>query len=88
MIVSRAFEIPLARVVEKPDWATREPYDIRAVMPEGATEKDLLAMQQTLLADRFGLRTHVEQRPYPVFELIVGPSGPRFPGVEAVDELQ
>lgn len=86
-MISRAFEIPLARVVG-PDWAMREPFDIRAVMPEGATEQDAQEMLKTLLADRFGLRTHVEQRPYPVYELIVGPSGPRFPEVEAVDELQ
>jgi uncharacterized protein (TIGR03435 family) len=87
-IISRAFDIPPVRVVEVPDWAMREPFDIRAVMPEGATEQDTREMLKTLLIDRFGLKTHVEQRPYPVFELIVGPSGPRFPEVEVVDDLQ
>jgi uncharacterized protein (TIGR03435 family) len=57
-------------------------------MPEGATEQDTREMLKTLLADRFGLKTHVEQRPYAVFELIVGPSGARFPEVEVVDELE
>lgn len=88
VMISRAFEIPVDRVVEMPDWATRERFDIQAVMPEGATEQDSLEMLKTLLADRFGLRTHVAQRPYPVFELIVGSSGPRFAEVEAVDELK
>ena len=88
VIVSRAFDIPLARVVDLPDWAMREPYDVQAVMPEGASEKDAREMLKTLLADRFELKTHIEQRPYPVFELVVGPSGPRFSEVEAVDELQ
>ena len=86
-MIGRAFEIPLDRVVEMPDWAMRERFDIQAVMPEGATEQDAREMLKTLLADRFGLRTHIEQRPYPVYELIVGPSGPRFPEVEAIDEL-
>jgi uncharacterized protein (TIGR03435 family) len=87
-MISRAFDIPPARVVEVPDWAMREPFDIRAVMPEGATEQDARDMLKALLAERFELKTHIEQRPYPVFELIVGPSGPRFSEVEAVDELQ
>ena len=88
VMIGRAFDIPLARVVEVPDWATREQFDIRAVMPEGASEQDARDMLKTLLADRFELKAHIEQRPFPVFELIVGPSGPRFSEVEAVDELQ
>jgi uncharacterized protein (TIGR03435 family) len=75
-------------VVGTPDWANKERFEIRAVMPEGATEQDSREMLKTLLADRFGLRTHIEQRPYRVYELIVAPSGPRFPEVEAVDELK
>ena len=35
-------------------------------MPEGATEQDVPEMLKTLLADRFGLRTHIEQRPYSI----------------------
>ena len=88
MMISRAFEIPLARVVEMPDWAMRESFDIRAVMPEGATDQDARDMLKKLLADRFGLRTHIELRPYSVYELVVGPSGPKFPEVQAVDELK
>jgi uncharacterized protein (TIGR03435 family) len=90
-MITRAFQLPPGqgdRVVGTPDWATREMFEIRAVMHEGATEQDEREMLKTLLADRFGLRTHIEQRPYPVYELIVGPSGPRFPEVEAVDELK
>ena len=90
-MISRAFQLPQGqgdRVVGTPDWATRERFDVRAVMPEGGTEQDIPEMLKTLLADRFGLRTHIERRPYPVFELIVGPSGPKFPEVAAVDERQ
>ena len=90
-MISRAFQLPPGqgdRVAGTPDWATRERFDIRAVMPEGATEQDVPETLKTLLAERFGLRAHIEQRPYPVFELIVGPAGPKFSEVEAVDERQ
>jgi len=90
-MIIRAFQLPPGqgdRVAGMPDWATRERFDIRAVMPEGATEQDVPEMLKTLLAERFGLRAHIEQRPYPVFELIVGPAGPKFSEVEAVDERQ
>jgi uncharacterized protein (TIGR03435 family) len=90
-MISRAFQLPPGqgdRVAGTPDWATRERFDIRAVMPDGATEQDVPEMLKTLLAERFGLRAHIEQRPYPVFELIVGPAGPKFSEVEAVDERQ
>lgn len=91
VMIARLFEIPqgqMDRVVGMPDWAVKERFEIRAVMPEGSTEQDAREMLKTLLVDRFGLRTHIEQRPYRVYELIVAPSGPRFPEVEAVDELK
>ena len=43
---------------------------------------------RTLLADRFALKTHIERRPFAVYELSVDPSGPKFPEVDAVDELE
>lgn len=88
VMIGRAFDIPVARVVDLPAWAMREPFDIRAVMPEGATEREVPGMLKALLAERFELKAHIEPRPFPVFELIVGPSGPRFSEVEPVDELQ
>lgn len=57
-------------------------------MPAGGTEQDAVEMLKTLLAERFALEMHVEQRPFPVYQLTVGPSGPRFSQVEAMDELQ
>jgi uncharacterized protein (TIGR03435 family) len=91
VMIARLFEIPqgqMDRVVGMPDWAIKERFEIRAVMPEGSTEQDSREMLKTLLADRFALKTHIEQRPYRVYELIVGPSGPRLPEVEAIDELK
>lgn len=91
VMIARLFEIPqgqMDRVVGIPDWAVKERFEIRAVMPEGSTEQDSREMLKTLLAERFGLRTHIEQRPYRVYELVVAPSGPGFPEVDVVDELK
>ena len=91
IIIGRAFELPQGqgdRLVGVPDWARRERFEIRALMPEGTTEQDTREMLKTLLVDRFGLKARIEQRAYPVYELVVGPSGPKFSEVEAVDELK
>jgi uncharacterized protein (TIGR03435 family) len=68
--------------VTGPDWLTTERFDITAKLPEGATRKDVNAMLQTLLAERFGLVVHREQKDRPVFALVVGKDGPKMkPGV-------
>src|SRR5688572_2145028 len=58
-------------IVGGPRWAheTRFTIDARAASP--APPADLQAMARHLLADRFRLRTHVEQRPVDVYALVV-----------------
>jgi uncharacterized protein (TIGR03435 family) len=53
-------------------------YDIQATLPDGATEKDVPQMLQTLLAERFKLVIHRETRDLPVYALIVGKDGPKL----------
>jgi len=74
-------------IVGAPDWAVRETFEIRAVMPASATERDVPEMLKTLLAERFRFSAHIEQRPLAVYELIVLPSGPKFKEVAAVNDL-
>jgi uncharacterized protein (TIGR03435 family) len=90
ILIARAFEIPmeqLDRLVGVPDWAIRDLFEIRAVIPDGASERDVPGMLKALLADRFGLKARIEPRPYGVYELIASPSGPTFPEVGAIDDL-
>lgn len=70
-----------------PDWVRRDSFDIRAVMPMGATSRDIPEMLQSLLETRFKLTMHVEQRPLEVYELLVLPSGITFREVPPVDDL-
>jgi uncharacterized protein (TIGR03435 family) len=53
-------------------------FDIDATVPPGSTKEQLLAMLRNLLANRFGLKVHREQREMQVYDLVVGKDGPRL----------
>jgi uncharacterized protein (TIGR03435 family) len=56
-----------------PDWLASTRFDIAATMPEHAPADSLPAMMRTLLEERFKLRSHREQREFPVYGLEVLP---------------
>ncbi|HXE08133.1 MAG TPA: TIGR03435 family protein [Acidobacteriaceae bacterium] len=61
-----------------PEWLTTEHYDIVARLPEGSTKNDAPAMLKALLADRFKLTAHMEDRDLAVYALVVGKDGPKL----------
>lgn len=72
-----------------PDWLTTEHYDIVARLPEGSSKNDEPEMLKTLLADRFKLKAHMEDRDLAVYALVVGKDGPKLkdsPEQPAIDE--
>ncbi len=87
-LIARAHRIgELGRVVA-PDWTRRERFDIRAVLPEWAMERDVPEMLRALLVTRFNLQIHIERRDFPVYELVVDSSGPKFREVAPADDLR
>jgi uncharacterized protein (TIGR03435 family) len=68
--------------VSGPDWMNRERYDIHAKLPAGATPNQVPAMLQTLLADRFRLTFHREDKELAVYALIVGKNGLKIKAAE------
>jgi uncharacterized protein (TIGR03435 family) len=54
-------------------------YDVRARTAEPVTEKTLRLMLQDLLATRFNLKLHHQQKQTSVYELIVAKGGPKLP---------
>ena len=70
-----------------PDWARDVRVDIQANYPKGSREF-IPEMLQTLLADRFGLRTSMKSRPTDVYELVTGGGGIRMSEVQAANELE
>lgn len=53
-------------------------FNIQATLPEGATEKQVPQMLQTLLAERFGLMVHRETKDQSIYALVVAKGGPKL----------
>jgi uncharacterized protein (TIGR03435 family) len=74
--------LPAFKIVGGPQWITSERYDVNAVAEGGPTPQEQHAMLRRLLADRFGLRAHVEQRDLTIYELVLdrreGKLGPQL----------
>jgi uncharacterized protein (TIGR03435 family) len=58
-------------LVGGPSWIDTEQFSIEARAPAGTSAERMRVMAQTLLADRFRLRTHTEQRRTPAYALVV-----------------
>ena len=63
-----------------PDWIKSKEfrYDVTGKGIPGATDDQLLAMLQSLLAERFQMTLHREQREFQHYELVVGKNGPKM----------
>jgi uncharacterized protein (TIGR03435 family) len=72
-----AYEIPPFQI-QGPDWLKDVGFDIVAKSSGPADEDHLRLMLRTLLAQRFGLKTHSEQKEMQVYELTLAKGGPKF----------
>lgn len=59
---------------DKPEWLTREYYDVIAKTSSPVSTDQLKLMTQTLLANRFGFRCHKETKEGPMYALVLGKS--------------
>ena len=60
---------------ELPEWALSKRYDVEARGPASATKNQFRLMMQSLLAERFHLAVHLENRQTPVFNLVLAQAG-------------
>jgi uncharacterized protein (TIGR03435 family) len=72
-----AYEIPPFQI-QGPDWLKDVGFDIVAKSAGPADEDHMRLMLRTLLAERFGLKTHSEQKEMQVYELTLAKGGPKF----------
>jgi uncharacterized protein (TIGR03435 family) len=77
IILMEAFKVKTYQIAG-PSWLDEDCFEIVARMPEGATADQIPAMLQVLLVERFKLAAHKENRPRPVYALIVDKGGPKF----------
>lgn len=73
-LIIRAYDVPSFRL-DGPSWLSSERFNILASVPAGATREQFLAMLQNLLAERFHLVVHEEERQAPVFALVIDKRG-------------
>jgi uncharacterized protein (TIGR03435 family) len=80
-LIRTAYEVKEYQVTG-PEWLggpmTAQRFNIQATMPEGATEKQVPQMLQALLADRFKLVVHRENKDHSVFALVVAKGGTKL----------
>jgi uncharacterized protein (TIGR03435 family) len=58
-----------------PDWLGQVKFDVAAALPAGATQRDVPAMMEALLVERFRLKVHRDTREFPVYVLEIAPGG-------------
>jgi len=64
--------------INAPAWLAEDRWQIEAKAPEGATDDQLPAMMQALLAERFHLQVHREPKDFDGLAIVVGKNGPRL----------
>ena len=84
-LIARAY--PDTDIVGLPDWVRTERYDIATTsMLTTPTAEDRIAMLRAMLADRFQLKVHIEQREQQVFDLVLArKDGKLGPGLTPSD---
>src|SRR5438874_9284319 len=75
-----AYGVQRSQIARAPDWIKTERFDAKGIPNlEGRPDlKQFQSMIQKLLAERFGLKLHHEQREIPVFALTVPKGGPKM----------
>src|SRR5580698_6882150 len=75
--IQLAYEMPPTQVTG-PDWLGDVRLDIVAKAAGPVDEKQLHLMLRTLLAERLGVKTHIERKDMAVYALTLAKSGPKF----------
>ena len=72
--IGMAFRVKLYQI-SGPDWIATERFDIAAKLPDGGSTANIPEMMQALLADRFRMKVHHEQKEFPVYALEIAKGG-------------
>jgi uncharacterized protein (TIGR03435 family) len=87
-LVAAAYGVDVMRVIGGPDWVRESRFDVNAkAAADDAPNDQLQSMLQSLLADRFKLVMHTQQRETTVYSLVLARSDGRLgPGIERVND--
>lgn len=69
-----------------PDWMRTTRFNISAKIPEGTTREQFKLMQQNLLAERFKLTIHHQQKEVQGYDLVAAKDGPKMDKIKPSPE--
>ncbi|MBZ5727500.1 MAG: TIGR03435 family protein [Acidobacteriia bacterium] len=81
MLIARAYDVKDYQV-SGPEWLETEGYDVVAKLPPGTPKEQIPQMLQTLLAERFKVELHRENKTLPMYALVVAKNGPKLKEAE------
>jgi uncharacterized protein (TIGR03435 family) len=96
-LLENAYNIRQGLIFGLPKWAEDARWDIRAKLPnvpedvlKDLSEEQCSTLLVSMLADRFHVRTHEENRILPVYDLVIAKNGPKFTqnAAENADEIK
>lgn len=70
LILMTTYGVAREHIDGGPSWLDTERFDIVATAGTDVPPRDVTAMAKQLLADRFGLRVHIESRPLEVYAMV------------------
>lgn len=76
-LIGTAYRVKPQQIIG-PDWLGQERFDLAATIPAGSSVAQLSQMMRSLLASRFAMTMHAEQREFPVYVLGLTKDGPKF----------
>jgi uncharacterized protein (TIGR03435 family) len=71
LLMQQSFNLQPFQIVGGPSWITSDRFDVVAKAPDGFAPDQLRPMVRALLVDRFKLKTHMETREMPIYELVL-----------------
>ena len=81
-----AYKLSQSGLLGLPAWIYTDRFDIEARAPGNPTKDQVRLMMQSLLAERFKMRTHVEREMKPAFNLVLLKSGKTGPQLQPHSE--
>jgi uncharacterized protein (TIGR03435 family) len=80
-IIREAYQVKSWQV-SGPDWLAEDAFEFAATMPADTSKETAQLMLRTMLADRFGLKFHNEQKDVGMFALVAAKGGFKLTEVE------
>jgi len=77
LLMMRAYDVKNFQITG-PVWLDSERFDITATLPPDTTKEQFQVMLQNLLAERFKLAVHRENKELPMYALVVAKGGPKM----------